>query len=206
MHISNILFWEYVGKTYSNEIKGTVYEYGSFDEMDMGDNDPVFKISKHTERYGIDWRAGPHVDIVSIAHEAELYKPANAILSASMMEHDPYYEQTFPHMVDHLKDGGFMALSWGAALNAPHCHDHSPLGEFHNLKAGIVIEILESLGMTINEFLYEGIRYDAPENFPDKDAGIDGMGEVGLIAFKGQIPAQYEEFYSIDGLLAEDRV
>ncbi len=202
MHRSNQAFWEYVSEAYADELLGTILEYGSHDEMKMGLNDPVLKASQNAKVHiGIDWRAGDNVDVVSLAHEFTAANPADTILSASMLEHDPYYAQSLPQMVKNVKDGGMIALSWGAALNAPHNHEHSPLGQFHNLKAGIVVDILEENGVEINEFLYEGIRY--PE-LVDR-AIVDGMGEVCLVAFKGSIPDKYRHLHSIDELVQEDR-
>lgn len=194
MHLSNKLFWEHVYETYHDHLVGTIYEYGSHN-VNSGLQDPVLNTSRDASVHiGIDWREGPNVDVVSIAHEATFDEQADAILSASMLEHDPYYEQSLPAMVSNLKDGGLIALSWGAAYNTEHCHDHSPDGRFLPLKAGIVINRLQDLGVTIIEFLYEGNRYEGGYAFSD------GMGEVCLVGIKGD----YSGPVQIDDLLEAD--
>lgn len=196
MHLSNQIFWQYVADNYSAYIQDkSVYEFGSHNVNDNGD---LRKVTVGCEYHiGIDWREGPSVDVVSLAHEFSPGVKADVILSASMLEHDPYFEESLTNMVSLLKSGGLIVISWGAALNFPHCHDHSPDGRFWPLPAGKVINILSGLGIDIVEFLYEGIRY--PEHG-------GGNGEVALIGFKGQAPDGVEKFRSIDQLLEEDSV
>jgi hypothetical protein len=199
MHLANQKFWEYVYDTYHDYLTELIYEFGSNDAIGMGENDPVLRASRDAiSHIGIDWRPGINVDIVSLAHEVKLPLKANAILSASMLEHDPYAELSLAKMVDSLKGDGLIALSWGSARNNPHYFEHSPVGQHHPLKAGIVINLLERSGVNIVEFLYEGYRY--PNEVDPNITG--GMGDVCLVGIKGEIPDKYEIL--IDELLPED--
>jgi hypothetical protein len=199
MHLANQRFWEYVYDTYHDYLTEIVYEFGSNDAIGMGADDPVLRASRDAiSHIGIDWRPGTNVDIVSLAHEVDLPVRGNAILSASMLEHDPYAVLSLTKMVESLKTNGMIALSWGSARNNPHYFEHSPVGEHHPLKAGIVINLLESLGVSIVEFLYEGYRF--PNEVDPNITG--GMGDAALVGIKGDIPEKYQ--IRIDELLPED--
>jgi len=178
MHLANELFWEYVQNEYSSYLSdAVVYEFGSYDVNDGG---VLRRIASEAKVHvGVDWRLGPNVDVVSLAHEVDFDDLADVILSASMLEHDPYWELSLSNMVRLLRPDGLMAISWGAALNPLHCEDHSPDGRFLPLKAQYVVNHLSRNGINIIEFLYEGLRY--PE------AG-GTMGEVALIGVKGDTP------------------
>jgi hypothetical protein len=193
MHQANIMFLKYVGVRYAEYLLGTVYEFGSM-AVDANDRNAVRNITPNAEHHvGVDWRFGPNVDVVSLAHEIEVPAPVDAVISTSMLEHDPYWEKSLDRMVEILKPGGLFVLSWGAALNPMHCLDHAPDGLFHPLKAGPVLNRLRSLNVELIEFLYEGNRYP--------DCG-GGMGEVALVGFKNAAPATFPKM--IDKLLPED--
>jgi SAM-dependent methyltransferase len=153
MHPANARFWKEVVKTYPMEFVGKrVGEFGSFNVNDP-ENLPR-SLTSQCDYVGVDWRAGPNVDHVSLAHEVDL-EPFDTVVSASMLEHDPFWRHSITKMVELLKPGGLLALTWGAAGNPHHCAAEAPDGEFHPLKAGLVLTRLRELDMVIRLFAYE---------------------------------------------------
>jgi len=180
MHPANAVFWRWVAKKFPDDFHGKrVAEFGSYN---INDPEPIpipRQLALECEYVGIDWRPGPGVDHVSLAHEVDL-EPFDTVLSASMLEHDPYWEQSITRMVELLKPGGLLALSWGAALNPHHCPAEAPDGKFHPLKAGLVLELLGALGIAVRMFAYES-RWGGTK------------GEVALVGFKPDIDELIEQ-------------
>lgn len=192
MHRSNRAFWQYCEDKYNLSRGGiSVLEVGSYNV-----NGSIRENFKNTsEHLGIDWREGPCVDLVCFAHDMDFGRQFDVVASASMLEHDRHWDKSIPKMVEHLKDDGILILSWGAALNPPHCPETADDGGFHCLPAGKVINLLSDLGMYVHEFRYEGLQ------FPDCCMGT-GMGEVCLVAFKDKSHAIGDSH--IDELVPED--
>lgn len=198
MHYRNELWWKHCKEKYSkylNNKNSKMIEFGSYNIN--GSIKDIF--TEHSEYLGIDWRPQEgYVDIVSLAHELSIDHKFNVVLSASMLEHDPYWDKSLSNMLSLMEDDGIMLLSWGAALNSPHCFAESPDGLFHGLKAGLLIRKLEELGMYIHEFRYEGLF--CPNL---SDTTYNGMGEVVLVAFKNKEYSTGDK--EIDFLLDEDK-
>jgi hypothetical protein len=202
MHKANIEFWKQIEEKFNDFFKESIIEFGSYDINGSIRN----IIGCNAEEYiGLDWRAGPSVDVVSLAHEYSPERKFKAIVSASMLEHDPYWKDSLSNMAELLDDEGIMVLSWGTALNPSHCLKEAPDGKFHSLKAGLVIDHLKNLGMNIHSFLYEANlpNYDGPqlrilEEFQRKYPA--GYGSVGLVAFH----ASTHGVDQIDELIEED--
>lgn len=172
MHPANAAFWKELAEQYPEDFKRKrVGEFGSFN-MNDPENLPR-SLTIDCEYVGIDWRDGPNVDHVSLAHEVDL-PPFDTIVSASMLEHDPYWDKSIERMVELLKPGGLLALTWGAAGNPHHCAAEAPDGEFHPLKAGLVLTKLAALGISVRLFAYE-TRWEGTH------------GEVVLVAFKPDV-------------------
>jgi SAM-dependent methyltransferase len=193
VHLSNLLFWNYCSRKYPRYFKDpSVLEVGSYDV-----NGSVRTFFERPVRYvGVDWRPGPGVDQVSLAHEMSFEEPFDVVISASMLEHDRHWQRSLSSMVKHLKEDGILFLSWGGALNPTHDLDTADDGCFHSLPAGQVISHLETLGIHVHEFRYEGLQ------FPRECMG-DGMGEVCLVAFRDKKFAPGESH--LDGLLPGDK-
>jgi SAM-dependent methyltransferase len=174
MHPANATFWREVARMYPEDFRNKrVGEFGSYN-MNDPDNLPR-SLCVGCEYIGIDWRPGPNVDHVSLAHEVEL-PPFDTVVSASMLEHDPYWNMSLTRMADLLRPGGLFALSWGAAGNPHHCAAEAPDGEFHPLPARYVLDKLRDLGICVRLFAYE-TRWGGT------------AGEVALVAFKPEIEA-----------------
>lgn len=169
MHPANACFWRELVATYPRDFSGKrVGEFGSYNINDP-DNIPR-SLTTSCDYVGIDWRDGPNVDHVSLVHEVDLPQ-FDTIVSASMLEHDPYWDKSIERMVELLRPGGLLALTWGAARNFPHCFQEAPDGKFHALRAGLVLRKLEQLSICVRLFCYE-TRWGG------------GEGEVVLVGFK----------------------
>ena len=197
-HARNDWFWMQCVESYPeyfNNTKADVIEFGSYNI-----NGSIKVFFKNFQSYtGVDWRPQEGwVDIVSLTHELKLDKKFDTVASASMLEHDPYWEKSLENMVTFMKDSSILVLTWGAALNGEHCHAEAPDGKFHCLKFELVIDKLKALGLYIHQARYEGNLYPAV-------AGQgSGMGEVILIAFRDKKYAKGSQ--TIDELVPEDRV
>ena len=195
MHPANVAFWDYCQNKYSSychKVDGRILEVGScYINGSVRDH-----FSNFSEYIGVDWRAGKNVDKVCYAHEMEFENKFDVVISASMLEHDPHWEKSIPKIVECMADDGILFLSWGAALNKPHCHDTADDGLFHNLQAGYVLKALGDLGMYLHEFHYEGNQFPKIVNMGK------GMGEVCLVAFKDEKYAIGDKH--IDKLIKED--
>jgi hypothetical protein len=123
----------------------------------------------------------------------------NNISSASMLEHDPYWEASITKMVGLLDPEGILILTWGAALNSPHCFEEAPDGQFHALPAGKVLNLLNRLGVYIHLFKYES-NLEYARDIVKVNGGI---GEVCLIGFLNKSNAIGEQ--DVDPFLKEDK-
>ena len=165
MHLSNFQWWIYASGRWANHFNNArVLEIGSYSIN--GTIRPIFRNCDYT---GLDWRPGPYVDIVSLAHEFKWDKtaPFDAIVSASMLEHDPYWESSLRNVIPMLdSEHGALFLSWGSADNPRHCAPECPDYEeakkknehmtlHHALPAWNVVDLLLSMGFVIQEFRYE---------------------------------------------------
>jgi len=186
MHDANRRFWEYCAKTYPAYFMrpSKVLEAGSLNVN--GSVRHYFDVDSYV---GLDWREGPGVDKVCFAHEMEFPYLFDTIASASMLEHDPFWDRSIHALVKHLAPDGILVMTWGAMKNVPHCFAASPDDRFHALAPKKVLDTLDSLGVYVHEFFYE-TRFGG------------GDGEVGLISFKN--PEKTEGPRSIDELLEVD--
>lgn len=195
MHHANRLFWDRSSKKYPRYFAppANVIECGSYDV-----NGSIRDYFTATDYVGVDWRPGPKVDLVSLTHE--LPYPAawfDTVASASMLEHDPYWEKSLTKMVELMKPDGILIVTWGAMWNCPHEFHTAPDGLFHALAAGKVIAFLRSLGIHIQEFQYEKTILGYANSAVDT-----GKGEVVLVGFKDASLATEPPL--IDPLLPED--
>lgn len=205
MHFENRLFWMWCHREYPRYFKdpSRVIEFGSFNIN--GSIRKVFNCSDYT---GVDWMEGPDVDLVSLAHEVSFEPMAfDAVVSASMLEHDPYWEKSLAKMIEVLKKDGLFAITWGTALNSPHHLEVAPDGKFHALKAESVLRLLERCELYIHVFKYERTICMESEDKkfiePRIKNKLYGMGSAVLIGFKDKSQAQGKQI--IEPLIEEDK-
>lgn len=197
MHEANRVFWRRVKRQYPQYFDDStkrVIEFGAYNI-----NGTVRDHIAATDYVGVDQHPGPMVDVVSLAHEVVFPDESfDVVVSASMLEHDPHWEKSLARMVSLLKPDGLLTLTWGGALNGPHC---SP-DEFFPLKSGLVLKALTELGIYVHLF-----QYERPEGHEDKPLGPNNPfwfpGEVVLIGFKDRSKAVGPQM--LDALIPEDR-
>lgn len=181
MHDSNMEFWKYCKNKYNKYFVGNnnILELGSYNI-----NGSVKVCFEGYEKYiGVDWRAGPGVDHVSLFHEIKFDYLFDTIISANAFEHDPFWEKSITNAVSLLKEDGIILFGWGSCLQRPHEIHTAPDNKFHSLSASKMINLINSLGIYIHEFRYEGL-------FTNKKLrarpSYQGLGEALLVAFKGK--------------------
>ena len=201
MHIANSIFWKYVSNNFSPYFNDDILEFGSYNIN--GTIKDYFNKSKNY--VGIDWREGPCVDVVGLAHEIKFDYKARAVFSASMLEHDPFWRKSLKNMINHLTDDGILVLTWGSAKNDIHCLPEAPDGKFHSLKAELVMNFLTENGFTIHTAVYDGNLSNIIDDVGDLKIlksgncfpeNIDGYGEFNLIAFR-------QDFNDVNGFITE---
>jgi SAM-dependent methyltransferase len=203
MHTANRKFWRYCQRKYARYFKGqvNVLEVGS--QNVNGSVREYFKKAKSRNKtyIGVDWRAGPGVDVICLAHNMVFDKKFDVVISCSMLEHDPNWGKSLVSMIQYLKEDGILLLSWGAALNPPHCLETATDNQFHGLPAEYVIDIVQQNGIYIHEFRYEGLL-----SFTTKRDYVSpgGMGEVCLVGFKDPKHAIGDKI--VDTLLPGDKI
>jgi len=149
----------------------------------MNINGSIREFFKCSDYIGVDWIDGADVDLVSLAHEVP-FEPMtfDTVVSASMLEHDPYWKKSLSKMTEVMKSNGLFAISWGSILNIPHCDSSAPDGKFHPLRAGLVLNHMEKIGIYVHEFYYEEtflIKNNEEHRIRDIPTGT-----AALIAFK----------------------
>ena len=194
MHQANSMFWDMCKKTYPHYFKNSrVIEFGSFYV-----NGSVKEHFDNPKEYvGVDWRAGPYVDLVSFAHDVTYDHTYDVVISASMLEHDPHWEKSLLNMIKGLSEDGILLLSWGAARNRAHELDTACDGLFHALPAGKVLKLLADNDIYVHEFLYES-------QIKASELPSGGEGEVCLVAFRNPDLAIGNQ--SVAALFPEDDV
>lgn len=190
MHEANKEFWRRTKALYPEFFSNrNVIELGSMNIC--GTVRDFFDDCKYT---GVDWREGAGVDVVSLVHDLNLGQRFDVVISASMLEHDPYWKLSLDKMVELLAPHGILLLSWGAAENVTHHEGTAPDGKFHSLPAGLVLRHLEERDIYVHQFVYEETLLDG--------AGADA-GCVALVAFKDPMLARGSR--SVAELKASDK-
>lgn len=153
-------FFLYLKKTSPGLFRDNiVLEFGSHDI-----NGSVRKYFFNCEYTGLDWRAGPGVDVVSLMHEYDTGERYDVIVTTSAIEHDPYWKKSLERCVDILKVGGSLILTCGGPSYEEHCVETAPITEDFNGKrhyAGIGDEEIMKHMRSLAEFeLIESMSND----------------------------------------------
>jgi hypothetical protein len=95
---------------------------------------------------GVDWRAGPGVDVVALAHEAPV-EEADVVVCCQMLEHDPHWEKTVAKACSLLRRGGWLFATWAGPGYNPHELETAPPWEgagpyYRNLSVEEVAEVV----------------------------------------------------------------
>ncbi len=137
---------------------GAVVEFGAYNI-----NGSARSLFEADEYVGVDWRPGPGVDVVSLAHEFQRQAGScDTVLATQMLEHDPYWQRTLAVMVDLVRPGGYMLLTWAGPGWATHEVDTAPLaGYYGNLAMADVRVVVIALAG------WQRVVYDAQGEPPD---------------------------------------
>jgi len=95
-----------------------VIEFGSLDIN--GTPKEFFKDCPDCKYYGVDWRAGPGVDIVSLAHNYNPLVKFNVVISTEMLEHDKFAKESVENMVRLLDSNGLLIITCAGPLRKEH--------------------------------------------------------------------------------------
>jgi SAM-dependent methyltransferase len=138
----------------SLNISGTVRDY--FDDK--------------VEYVGIDIVAGPDVDIVVAAKNTVFNKDQfDTLISMSMAEHDPEWQESLAHNFQWLRAGGLFVLSWGAEGNRHHAPEPWKIVPFKEMKSFLETQPLRDL-----DVFMEATRYSE----------VGGVGAAVAVGFK----------------------
>ena len=97
------------------------------------------------EYTGLDWRAGPGVDVVALAHDYAPAQPFDTLVSTEMLEHDPYWRDSLANLIAHLAPGGGLFLTWAGPERAAHEADCSPTGDYAGVALADVLDVVRPL-------------------------------------------------------------
>jgi 2-polyprenyl-3-methyl-5-hydroxy-6-metoxy-1,4-benzoquinol methylase len=164
VHLGNRLWWNEVVHRWPTHFRDAqVLEVGSYNV-----NGSIRDLVSGAALYhGIDWRPGPDVDEVCLAH-AFAPRPADrrfdTLVSASMLEHDPHWMASVAQTMQALRPGGRAFWSWCSGASHPHCEETAPDGRYHPLKLEGMLELVEGLGYCVESVVSESAQYGLAEN------------------------------------------
>ena len=122
-----------------------VVELGSCDLN--GTPRPLF--AEALEYIGIDWRPGPGVDRLCLAHKTAI-ESADIVICCQMLEHDPYWILTVLKACSLIrKNGGWFFCTWAGPGYVEHELEtappdpDSPLPYYRNLSTEEVAQVVE---------------------------------------------------------------
>jgi len=115
-----------------------VIEFGSLDIN--GTPKEFFKDCPDCKYYGVDWRAGPGVDHVCLAHKYNPLVKFNVVISTEMLEHDKFAKESVKNMVRLLDSDGLLIITCAGPLRK----DHEQECGVDNHYLNILPQILES--------------------------------------------------------------
>lgn len=128
MHREIINFLEQVRKRagLGDQPRYRVVELGSYDlNPATGSARDVFQPVAR-EYVGVDHRAGPGVDVVSLAHAYAPARPFDVGVCCQVLEHDPYWPLTVIHLVWLVRSGGVVVVTCAGPGFPKHELDTSP--------------------------------------------------------------------------------
>lgn len=75
----------------------------------------------------VDARPGKGVDVVSLAHKyTHVGNAPDVVICTEMLEHDPFWKESIRRMIDLLRPGGLLMLTWATPRRSPHGPEDSP--------------------------------------------------------------------------------
>lgn len=110
-------FINFVKKNLPHYFKNVeVVDFGSGDIN--GNNREFFEDSNYI---GVDVIPAPNVDMVSKCHESNIEQGSkDTVISAEMLEHDPFWRESLLHMYNCLKPGGLLIITCATTGRPEH--------------------------------------------------------------------------------------
>lgn len=115
-----------------------VLEFGSYDV-----NGTTRRFFEEPALYvGVDHRAGPGVDAVSLFHEYQSSTKFDVFVCCNTLEHDPEWRHSLPNGLSMLRPGGLFLLTvpWGYPPHEVECSPQE--GYYQNIRAGDLFDRL----------------------------------------------------------------
>ena len=119
MHKQVMQFLSSVKEQYPALFRATsVLECGS---LNINGTPRIF-FAEPTEYIGLDWRPGPGVDVVSLAHEYRGHPDGHfdVAISTEMLEHDPHWNHSVWRMMQLIKPGGALIVTCAGERRPEH--------------------------------------------------------------------------------------
>lgn len=141
MHSEPLVFLQRVRKEHPRLFhRSRVLECGSYDIN--GSPRGLFEAADYT---GLDWRAGPGVDVVGLVHDYQPEPLFDVVLSTEMLEHDPYWRRSVQAMIRCLGPGGALLLTWASDRRTRHEVECAPQeGYYQGLSLREVLDVVTS--------------------------------------------------------------
>lgn len=120
-----------------------ILELGSFNV-----NGTVRTLIGQPGRYvGVDWRAGPCVDHVSLFHDIPWTAEFDLLISCNALEHDPHWRQSLAVGMRALKPGGEIILCAAGPGYPVHELASAPVeGHYENIEAEALARHMDGCG------------------------------------------------------------
>ena len=110
-------------------IGNRVIEFGSYDI-----NGSTREFFEHCDYTGIDWREGPSVDHVCLAHKYNPLVKFNVVISTEMLEHDKFAKESVENMVRLLDSNGLLIITCAGPLRKEHEQECGIDNHYANIK------------------------------------------------------------------------
>lgn len=107
---------------------GSVLEFGSYDV-----NGTPRGHFPGCDYVGVDFRAGPGVDVVSFGHDYRSERRFDVGICTEVLEHDAYAEDTVVNLLRHVRGGGLVVITCAADFPEHHPEASSVRGYYRNL-------------------------------------------------------------------------
>jgi SAM-dependent methyltransferase len=159
MHKQVMQFLSSVKEQYPALFRGTrVLECGS---LNINGTPRVF-FEEPAEYVGLDWRPGPGVDVVSLAHEYYGHPDDHfdVVISTEMLEHDPHWMHSIHRMTQLVKPGGALIITCAGPGRAEHETYTSPESGYYR-----VISAMELYGFAVLHF--DHVRVESRQSWSE---------------------------------------
>jgi SAM-dependent methyltransferase len=156
--------------------EGRIVELGS---LDINGNPREF--FKASEYVGVDFRKGPNVTDVCLAHEYTGRPPGyfDFALSTEMLEHDPHWEKSVKHMAHLVREGGSLLITCAAPGRPSHDTAASPTpGYYRPVSAVELVGCLNKVASFAMLFVETGADPDDTRLFAHSKTGTPKAAEV----------------------------